>query len=338
MAAGSTEVGDPIWQLPLCAGLPLADRFDGRRHQEHQGSARAGPSPRRGSWPSSWATPRGSISTSPGRRSRSRSTTLDPWARRAYPCGRWFGSSGSGRRRERPRVRVRVAIFAHPDDAEICAGGTLAAWCTPSPRRASAGADERRPRLARPRRSPRAELAAIRLTETKAAGDLLGLASVRVLSTHDGDLQNTPEVREAGGADGSARSTPRPCCPATPPLSSSRIATTTTPTIGWQAGSAARLRVPRQRQPALLQRAPRRGTRPAGRPRRLARLVERAEPHPGHLRAPSGRRSPALAETREPARGRASPSSRSSWARRRSAPAAKIGVEFAEEFRVLDLS
>jgi LmbE family N-acetylglucosaminyl deacetylase len=43
----------------------------------------------------------------------------------------------------------------------------------------------------------RAELAATRLKETEAAAGLLAFASVRVLSTHDGELQNSPSVREA---------------------------------------------------------------------------------------------------------------------------------------------
>jgi LmbE family N-acetylglucosaminyl deacetylase len=89
-----------------------------------------------------------------------------------------------------------LAIFAHPDDAEICAGGTLAAW-------AGAGREvhllvlTNGDRGSQDPQMSRAELAAIRLSETEAAAALLGLASVRVLSTHDGDLQNTPEIREA---------------------------------------------------------------------------------------------------------------------------------------------
>jgi LmbE family N-acetylglucosaminyl deacetylase len=89
-----------------------------------------------------------------------------------------------------------LAIFAHPDDAEICAGGTLAAW-------AAAGREVHLLVLTNGDRGSqdaamsRAALAATRLAETKAAGEVLGLASVRVLSTHDGELQNTPEVREA---------------------------------------------------------------------------------------------------------------------------------------------
>lgn len=42
----------------------------------------------------------------------------------------------------------------------------------------------------------RVELARIRTRETQEAADVLGLASVRILDLHDGDLQNTDEVRE----------------------------------------------------------------------------------------------------------------------------------------------
>ncbi len=89
-----------------------------------------------------------------------------------------------------------LAIFAHPDDAEICAGGTLAAW-------AAAGREVHLLVLTNGDRGSsdpdlsRAQLASIRLAETEAGGEVLGLAGVRVLSTHDGELQNTPEIREA---------------------------------------------------------------------------------------------------------------------------------------------
>ena len=42
----------------------------------------------------------------------------------------------------------------------------------------------------------RAELAAVRARETQAAGEVLGLSSVRLLDVHDGDLANTADVRE----------------------------------------------------------------------------------------------------------------------------------------------
>ncbi|HEX9121905.1 MAG TPA: PIG-L deacetylase family protein [Actinomycetota bacterium] len=88
-----------------------------------------------------------------------------------------------------------LAVFAHPDDAEISSGGTLAKW-------ASAGREVHLLVLTNGDRGSgdptldRAELARIRARETAAAAAVLGLAGARVLSTPDGELENTPEVRE----------------------------------------------------------------------------------------------------------------------------------------------
>jgi LmbE family N-acetylglucosaminyl deacetylase len=87
-------------------------------------------------------------------------------------------------------------VFAHPDDAEICAGGVMAKW-------ASAGREVHLLILTNGDRGStdptvsRAELAATRREETEAAADVMGLASARVLSTHDGELENTSIIREA---------------------------------------------------------------------------------------------------------------------------------------------
>jgi LmbE family N-acetylglucosaminyl deacetylase len=89
-----------------------------------------------------------------------------------------------------------LAVFAHPDDMEICAGGVLAGWV-------AAGREVHLLVLTNGDRGSsdpalsRTELAATRLVETEAAADLLGFASARVLATHDGELQNTAAVREA---------------------------------------------------------------------------------------------------------------------------------------------
>jgi LmbE family N-acetylglucosaminyl deacetylase len=95
-----------------------------------------------------------------------------------------------------PRTGAVLAVFAHPDDAEIAAGGTLAKW-------AAAGRPVHLLVLtngdrgsADPARD-RGELAATRLVETEDAADILGLASARVLSVHDGDLESTVAIREA---------------------------------------------------------------------------------------------------------------------------------------------
>ncbi|MEP6759398.1 MAG: PIG-L deacetylase family protein [Actinomycetota bacterium] len=89
-----------------------------------------------------------------------------------------------------------LAVFAHPDDAEICAGGTLATWAAGGREvhllvltNGDRGSSD--PTMSRP------ELAATRLAETEIAVKLMGLAGARVLSTHDGELENTASVREA---------------------------------------------------------------------------------------------------------------------------------------------
>jgi len=89
-----------------------------------------------------------------------------------------------------------LGVFAHPDDAEIAAGGTLAKWC-------EAGREVHLLVLTNGDRGSsdpardRAELAATRLVETQAAAEVLGLASASVLGIHDGELENAPAVREA---------------------------------------------------------------------------------------------------------------------------------------------
>jgi LmbE family N-acetylglucosaminyl deacetylase len=94
-----------------------------------------------------------------------------------------------------PRSGPALGVFAHADDAEIAAGGTMANWVQGG--RAvhlllltNGDRGSQDPGL------DRAELARIRVREAEAAGEVLGLASVRILDVHDGDLQNTAEVRE----------------------------------------------------------------------------------------------------------------------------------------------
>jgi len=95
-----------------------------------------------------------------------------------------------------PRRGPVLGVFAHPDDAEIAAGGTLASW-------AAGGREVHLFVLTNGDRgsgdpgASREQLAITRKAETEAAGDVLGLASVRILSIHDGELQNTLAVQEA---------------------------------------------------------------------------------------------------------------------------------------------
>ena len=94
-----------------------------------------------------------------------------------------------------PRTGPVVAVFAHPDDAEICAGGVLAKW-------AAAGREVHLLILTNGDRGSqdgnrdRAELAETRARETEAAAAILGLASVRIGTTPDGELENTWATQE----------------------------------------------------------------------------------------------------------------------------------------------
>jgi LmbE family N-acetylglucosaminyl deacetylase len=89
-----------------------------------------------------------------------------------------------------------LGVFAHPDDAEIGAGGTMAKW-------SSQGRDVHLLILTNGNKGSQVigqdpdELARTRAAETAAAGRTLGLKDVRVLETPDGELENVHGVRAA---------------------------------------------------------------------------------------------------------------------------------------------
>jgi LmbE family N-acetylglucosaminyl deacetylase len=89
-----------------------------------------------------------------------------------------------------------LAVFAHPDDAEICCGGVLSRW-------AAAGREVHLLVLTNGDRGSddpskdRDELARTRLRETEAGAARMGMAGARVLGIHDGELENTAVVRGA---------------------------------------------------------------------------------------------------------------------------------------------
>jgi LmbE family N-acetylglucosaminyl deacetylase len=87
-----------------------------------------------------------------------------------------------------------LAVFAHPDDAEICAGGTLAR-CAREGRAVHLLVLTNGDRGSDDPAQDRAELAKTRGVETEAAGKVLGLAGCRVLENHDGELENSASVR-----------------------------------------------------------------------------------------------------------------------------------------------
>jgi LmbE family N-acetylglucosaminyl deacetylase len=96
---------------------------------------------------------------------------------------------------KQPRTGPVLGVFAHPDDAEICAGGVLAKW-------AAAGREvhlfilTNGDRGSQDASQDRAELAITRLQETEGAAQVMGLASVRIGSIPDSELENTEDVRE----------------------------------------------------------------------------------------------------------------------------------------------
>jgi LmbE family N-acetylglucosaminyl deacetylase len=97
---------------------------------------------------------------------------------------------------DEPQEGPVLGVFAHPDDAEIGAGGTLARW-------ASQGREVHLLILTNGDKGSQVvgldseELARIRAEETVEAGRILGLHDVRVLDTPDGELENVFGVRAA---------------------------------------------------------------------------------------------------------------------------------------------
>jgi LmbE family N-acetylglucosaminyl deacetylase len=89
-----------------------------------------------------------------------------------------------------------LAVYAHPDDPEISAGGTLAAW-------AEAGADvsllitTRGDKGTPDPGADRDELAALRIEETAKAAALLGFAGHFHLGYGDGELADDQALRGA---------------------------------------------------------------------------------------------------------------------------------------------
>jgi LmbE family N-acetylglucosaminyl deacetylase len=87
-----------------------------------------------------------------------------------------------------------LVITAHPDDAEIAAGATLAKWAAQG-RSVHLLILTNGDRGSQDPQQDRAELARIRHREQEASARILGLASFRILDIHDAELQNVAENR-----------------------------------------------------------------------------------------------------------------------------------------------
>lgn len=98
-----------------------------------------------------------------------------------------------GQAERRPAGPV-MAVFAHPDDAEISAGGTLARWCAEG-RAVHLLVLTNGDRGSEDASQDRGELARVRAVETQNAAKALGLAGTRLLPIPDGELENSLQVR-----------------------------------------------------------------------------------------------------------------------------------------------
>lgn len=89
---------------------------------------------------------------------------------------------------------VVLAVYAHPDDPEVAAGGTLARWAAGGATvHVCICADGDKGSLD-PATDP-VELVARRRQETAAAGRILGVEAHHWLGYPDGELENGPELR-----------------------------------------------------------------------------------------------------------------------------------------------
>jgi LmbE family N-acetylglucosaminyl deacetylase len=88
-----------------------------------------------------------------------------------------------------------LAVYAHPDDADVSCGGTLAAWCAAGSEvhlLVATSGDKGSPD---PATDP-TELVARRSGEVAEAAAVLGLASVARLDRPDGELENDIRTRD----------------------------------------------------------------------------------------------------------------------------------------------
>jgi LmbE family N-acetylglucosaminyl deacetylase len=92
--------------------------------------------------------------------------------------------------------RSALVVFAHPDDAEFLAGGTIAGWTRDGVTVGYVCATDGSAGWNGPDRT-REEIASIRERELREAADLLGVGDVGFLGFPDGALAPTLELRKA---------------------------------------------------------------------------------------------------------------------------------------------
>jgi LmbE family N-acetylglucosaminyl deacetylase len=87
-----------------------------------------------------------------------------------------------------------LAVYAHPDDPEVAAAGTLARWASAGAEVALVICTEGDKGTSDPSTDP-AELAERRALEVASAAATLGLASHEMIGVPDGEITNTAELR-----------------------------------------------------------------------------------------------------------------------------------------------
>lgn len=90
--------------------------------------------------------------------------------------------------------RRALAIYAHPDDAEVACGGTLATWAARGALVHQVVATSGDKGCADPAGDP-ALLVVARAREVAAAGSILGVASQELLGIPDGEVEDDPGLR-----------------------------------------------------------------------------------------------------------------------------------------------
>lgn len=89
---------------------------------------------------------------------------------------------------------VALAVYAHPDDADVACGGTLALWASRGCAVHLVVCTDGGRGTVDPLLVP-TELAAVRATELAASAKVVGLASLRVLGAADGELDERSGFR-----------------------------------------------------------------------------------------------------------------------------------------------
>ncbi len=90
--------------------------------------------------------------------------------------------------------KVALAVYAHPDDADVGCGGTLARWAREGCAAHLLVCTDGGRGTADPSVDP-ADLAKLRAEELAEAAEVVGLASCRVLGATDGELDDRADLR-----------------------------------------------------------------------------------------------------------------------------------------------